>query len=103
MLDLCCGPGRFSIELAKRGFRVTGVDRTRFLLGKAKSREKKAGVKVEWVESDMRDFVRPGAFDLALSMFTSFGYFDDKADDLRVLRQVCESLKPGGEIGRAHV
>ena len=44
----------------------------------------------------MRDFVRPGAFDLAISMFTSFGYFDDKSDDLLVLRQLRESLRPGG-------
>jgi SAM-dependent methyltransferase len=96
VLDLCSGPGRCSVELAKRGFRVTGVDRTRFLMNKAKARAKAANVKVEWVASDMRDFVRPGAFDLALSLFTSFGYFDEKSEDRRVLRNVFESLKPGG-------
>lgn len=96
VLDLCCGPGRFAIALAKRKFRVTGVDRTRYFLTRARARAKALGVTVEWVRQDMRDFVRPGAFDLALSMFTSFGYFDDKEEDLRVLRQVRESLKPGG-------
>ena len=96
VLDLCCGPGRFSTALARRGCRVTGVDRTPFLLNKARRRARAAKVAVEWVRQDMRDFVRPGAFDLALSMFTSFGYFDDPAEDLVVLRHLRESLKPGG-------
>lgn len=95
-LDLCCGPGRFSIALAKRGYRVTGVDRTRFLLNKARARARSAKAKVEWVTSDMRDFVRPGAFDLVISMFTSFGYFEKEGDDQRVLRNISESLRPGG-------
>ncbi|KAF0243395.1 MAG: type 11 [Planctomycetota bacterium] len=96
VLDLCSGPGRCSVELAKRGYRVTGVDRTRFLMKKAKARAKAARVMVEWVESDMRDFVRPDSFDLAISLFTSFGYFDDKDEDMTVLRNVFDSLKPGG-------
>ncbi|MGE5179470.1 MAG: class I SAM-dependent methyltransferase [Bacteroidota bacterium] len=96
VLDLCCGPGRFAVELAKRKLRVTGVDRTRFLLAKARAKARAARVSVEWVREDMRDFVRPSAYDLAISMFTSFGYFDDKGEDLLVLRHVHESLKPGG-------
>ena len=96
VLDLCCGPGRFSVALAKRGFRVTGVDRTKFLLAKARARARAARARVEWVQQDMRDFERPGAFDLAISMFTSFGYFADKQEDRRVLRHVLQSLKPRG-------
>ena len=96
VLDLCCGPGRVSIALAKRGYRVTGVDRTRYLLTKARARAKSRRATVEWIRKDMRDFVRPAAFDLALSMHTSFGYFDDKREDVRVLGHVLESLKPGG-------
>lgn len=96
VLDLCCGPGRHSIALAKRGFQVTGVDRTRFLLNKARRSAKSARAKVEFVRSDMRDFVRPGAFRLALNLFTSFGYFDRKDDDRRAARNIFESLQPGG-------
>ncbi len=95
-LDLCCGPGRCSVALAGNGFKVTGVDRTAFLLNKARARARAAKVKIEWVRSDMRDFRRPNAFDLAISMFTSFGYFDDKREDLLVLGNILESLKPGG-------
>lgn len=96
VLDLGCGVGRVSIPLAKRGFRVTGVDRTRYYLSRARARARAARVSVEWVRADMRDFLRPGAFDLAISMYTSFGYFDDKGEDARVLRNVFESLRPGG-------
>jgi SAM-dependent methyltransferase len=96
VLDLCCGPGRFAIALAKRRYGVTGVDRTRFFLERARARARAAGVRVEWVHQDMRDFARPDSFDLALSMYTSFGYFDDKDEDLRVLGNVLESLRPGG-------
>ncbi len=96
VLDLCCGPGRYAIALAQAGLRVTGVDRTKYLLDKARARARAARVKIEWVQADMRDFVRPGAFDLVLSMFTSFGYFDDKQDDLRVLGKLFTSLKAGG-------
>jgi len=94
VLDLCCGPARHALVLAQRGFEVTGVDRSDFLL--AKARERAAGTGVELVRSDMREFVRPNTFDLALSLFTSFGYFESRDDDLAVLRNIRASLKTGG-------
>ena len=96
VLDLCCGPGRCSMALAKRGFSVTGVDRTKYLLDKARARATAEGVKIEWVQKDMRDFVRADSFALVLSMFTSFGYFDDQREDLMVLENMLASLQPGG-------
>lgn len=95
-LDLCCGPGRCSIALANAGFSVTGVDRTKFLLDKARGKARATRARVEWIHMDMRDFTRDAAFDLVINMFTSFGYFDDKDEDLLVLRNVFDSLKPGG-------
>jgi SAM-dependent methyltransferase len=95
-LDLCCGPGRCSVALAQRGFAVTGVDRTKYLLDKARARARAAKVKIKWVQQDMRDFVRPDSFDLVLSMFTSFGYFDNKKDDITVLENMFASLRSGG-------
>jgi len=96
VLDLCCGPGRCSIALAKKGFRVTGVDKTTYLLNKARAQAKAAHLNIEWVRKDMRDFVRPASFALVLSMFTSFGYFDDRQDDRTVLENMFTSLEPGG-------
>jgi SAM-dependent methyltransferase len=97
-LDLGCGPGRHAIPLARRGFRVTAVDLSPFHLAKARERAEVARVAVEFVQSDMRAFVRADAFDLAVNLFTSFGYFEDPADDLRVLRHVHHSLRPGGVL-----
>jgi SAM-dependent methyltransferase len=95
-LDLCCGPGRCSVALAGRGFSVTGVDRSRFLLAKARARARAEKQKIEWIHEDMRNFVRPDAYDLALSMFTSFGYFETRGEDSAVLAKVFRSLRRGG-------
>jgi SAM-dependent methyltransferase len=96
ILDLACGPGRHSVVLAKKGFRVTGVDLSPFLLAKARERAASAGVEIEWIHDDMRSFSRPEAFDLCLSLFTSFGYFENKQDDMAVLRNIHGGLFPGG-------
>ena len=95
VLDLCCGPGRHSVLLARQGAQVTGVDRSPFLLAKARTRAASEKLNIEWVQSDMRSFVRPDSFDLAINLFTSFGYFED-AENLTVLRNVFSSLTPGG-------
>jgi len=96
VLDLCCGPGRHSVELARRGFTVTGVDLSPFLLGKARERGGEAVLSIDWVQEDMRNFRRPESFDLACSLFTSFGYFEQEDDDLKVLRNIHASLKADG-------
>jgi SAM-dependent methyltransferase len=98
VLDLCCGPGRHTLILAQRGIRVTAVDRTEFLLNLARAEAGRLGLEVEFILEDMRQFVRPGAYHLVLSMFTSFGYFEDPGDDLRVLQNAVHSLRPGGAI-----
>lgn len=98
LLDLCCGPGRYAIAMARRGFAVTGVDRSSMLLETAERLASIQGLRIEWVRSDMRDFVRPGSYDLALSMFTSFGYFESHDDNLQVLRNLRASLRPGGRL-----
>ena len=97
-LDLCCGPGRHAIPLAKHGFAVTGVDLTPHLLEQAKQRADEAKVAVEWVEQDMREFVRPGAFDLILNLFTSFGYFQTEAEEMKTLKNMVESLTDDGVV-----
>ena len=98
VVDLACGAGRHAIPMAQQGMRVTGVDRTTWLLGQARARASAAGVDVEWVESDLRQFERPEAFELAVNLFTSFGYFEDADDNLRVLRSAHASLRPGGTL-----
>lgn len=97
VLDLPCGTGRHAVAWAERGHRVTGVDRSEAYLSLAKERAAARGAEVELVRADMREFVRPESFDLALNLFTSLGYFADPADDVRVLRNLLASLVPGGK------
>lgn len=98
VLDLCCGPGRHSLELARRGFAVTGVDITPRHVDQARAQAAEEGLNAEFVEADVRTFSRPEAFDAAICMFTSFGYFDDLNDDRRVLQNAADSLRPGGAL-----
>lgn len=98
VLDLCCGPGRHSVPLSKKGFRVTGVDLQPMLMEKARVYSAKENVTVEYVEENMLTFKRLHSFDLVISMFSSFGYFSDPDDDIRVINNVYDSLKPGGKL-----
>ena len=98
VLDLCCGPGRHSVALARRGFDVTGVDRSRYLLEKAGEPAAGSGVEVEWIEADMRRFSRPDSFDLVISLYTSFGYFENRDNDNHVLEGIYQNLAPGGVV-----
>jgi len=96
VLDMACGPGRHSVEFARRGYEVTGVDRSAFLLDHARSQAKRDGVEVEWLENDMRRFRRPASYDLGLSLYTSFGFFERAEDNESVLHNLQASLKSGG-------
>lgn len=99
VLDMPCGVGRHSIELARRGARVTAVDLTPPLLDIARQRADEAGVDVTFEQGDMRTYSpEPGAFDLALSLFSSLGYSCDRADDVATLRNHRTALRPGGAL-----
>lgn len=98
ILDLCCGVGRHSIALAKRGFNVTAVDRTERYLKKARERAKKERVKIEFVKSDMREFCRPNTYNGIINLFTSFGYFKNKEDDRKVVQNMFDSLRRRGKL-----
>lgn len=97
VLDLPCGPGRHSVPMARIGHRVTAVDITPSYLDEVRSRIEE-GFSLDVVQADMREFVRPAAFDLILNLYHSFGYFDDPEDDRRVLRNMAASLRPGGVL-----
>jgi SAM-dependent methyltransferase len=98
LLDLCCGFGRVTLELAGRGFACTGVDITPGYLDTAREDAAVENLDIEYIQADMRDFVRPGFFDLAVNLYISFGYFADPLDDKRVLKNVYDSLKSGGAL-----
>jgi len=97
-LDLCCGFGRISAELARRGFSVTGVDITESYLQTAKEEASLEKLNIEYIKADAREFVRQDFFDLAVNLYISFGYFENQKDDLLLARNVYKSLKNGGSF-----
>ncbi|MBI2083567.1 MAG: methyltransferase domain-containing protein [Deltaproteobacteria bacterium] len=98
LLDLPCGVGRHTLELARREFRVTAVDLNPSMLHQARWLARRFGVSPEFVREDMRRFVRPGTFDGVVNLGSSFGYFSDPADDLKVVENALRSLRRGGSL-----
>ncbi|MBI3158370.1 MAG: methyltransferase domain-containing protein [Chloroflexi bacterium] len=100
ILDLCCGQGRHTLEMARRGLHyVEGLDRSQYLIGRARSRAKKEGLSVKFREGDARKLPQPAdSFDVVMVMGNSFGYFDTVEDDLQVLEEIFRVLKPGGRL-----
>jgi len=98
ILDLCCGEGRHTVALARRGYRMTGLDLSALHLRLARRAAKEAGVAVRWHRADMRDIPWSGEFDAVINLFTAFGYFDDDEEDFRVLDAVSRALRPAGRL-----
>jgi len=97
VLDLGCGIGRHTKELARRGFKVTGVDITRLYLDKARIEAKQEDLNIEYIQDDMRKFKMNNKFDAVINLCTSgLSYFENIEEDRQVIRNACDSLKPGG-------
>ena len=100
VLDLACGVGRHAIELAKHGYRVTGVDMSPTFVERAEELAGEAGVSdaTDFVVGDMRtvaDDLRDEQFDAVVNLFSSFGFYDDDTSQ-RVLEQCLRLVRPDG-------
>lgn len=95
ILDLACGTGRHAVVLSRGAARVVGLDLSAPLLARARARRAEPAPAL--VRADMRrlPFAR-SAFGAVVNFFTSFGYFEEPADDVRVLSEVARLLAPGG-------
>ncbi|CAM4360376.1 class I SAM-dependent methyltransferase [Paenibacillus tarimensis] len=97
VLDVGCGMGRHALALHDLGFRVTGMDLSEQLLAEARARDTEGSVR--WERGDMRCLpFADGQFDGTVNFFTSFGYFEDEADNRTVIRELRRVLKPGGRF-----
>jgi SAM-dependent methyltransferase/predicted enzyme related to lactoylglutathione lyase len=99
VLDVGCGTGRHAVELARHGFRVTGVDISPGMLAEAKKRASEAGVEVAWVQADAARFTLEGRFDAAICLcegaFGLLGTADDSLEQpLAILGNISRLLKP---------
>lgn len=91
--DLCCGKGRHSVYLNKKGYNVIGTDLSEQSILEA---DKCANDTLEFYTHDMRKLFRTNYFDVVFNLFTSFGYFENRNDDLNVFSSIAKSLKPNG-------
>lgn len=103
ILDVGCGTGRHAVELARRGYAVTGVDLSAGMLAEAEQAAKAAGVSVEWVQANATTFAFPGRFDAAICLcegaFGLLGRADDPFEQpLAILRNIAQSLKPQAKV-----
>jgi D-alanine-D-alanine ligase len=100
ILDMCCGQGRHVLELARRGFRnLYGVDRSHYLISRARRTAKRQGSSVSFSEGDARKLrFADNHFDFVFLGGNSFGYFETVEDDLAVLAELRRVLKPGGQL-----
>ena len=100
VLDVGCGTGRHAVELARRGYAVTGLDLSSEMLARAADAARAANVTIEWIHSNATRFALPRKYDAAVCLcegaFGLLGQDDDPIDQpLAILRNIARSLKPG--------
>ncbi len=95
MLDIACGEGRFAVQLAARGYDVTGIDLSHNAIEKAKAYEHD---RLHFFIHDMRLPFYINYFDYAFNFFTSFGYFKHDRDNISAAKSFSKALKPGGTL-----
>ncbi|MFM7913109.1 MAG: class I SAM-dependent methyltransferase, partial [Bacteroidota bacterium] len=100
ILDLGCGWGRHTRSFAELGYTTTGLDLSPRLIAKAQENfiqpNNPISERMKFYIGDMRDFQLNTDFDAVVNLFTSFGYFDDKNQDLKVLGNANRHLKEDG-------
>lgn len=102
ILDVGCGTGRHAVELARKGYAVTGIDLSSGMLAQARDKAKAAQVAVEWIQDNACTFSLDKQFDAVICIcegsFGLLGGADDANEQpLAILRNVCRSLKPGSK------
>jgi SAM-dependent methyltransferase len=93
LLDIACGRGRHSLYLNEQGYDVTGIDLSPESIAYVRQFENK---RLHFFEHDMRQVFRTDAFDYALNLFTSFGYFETDAENIQTVCAAAIALKGKG-------
>lgn len=98
ILDAGCGLGRISVELAALGLDVTGVDIIQSELDAARESAEAEGVPLALINHDLRSFQAREQFDCAINLYTSFGYCATIEEDMKILKNIADSVKTGGTL-----
>ncbi len=96
ILDLACGTGGPTLELARRGYLVTGLDLHEEMLRVARRKARESGLRAEFVQGDARELSYKEEFDAVTMFFTSLSYMTDPRDLSAMLRGIHRALRPGG-------
>jgi SAM-dependent methyltransferase len=96
ILDLACGTGSLTLELAKRGYDMIGIDLSPDMLSRAVEKTDLSGVSPLWVCQDMRSFELYGSVDIILCTMDSLNYILDMNDMRDVFGLAGNYLNPGG-------
>ncbi len=103
IIDIGCGTGRHSLELARRGYKVTGLDLSSKMLEEAKKVSEAEILEIEFIRADAADFSLENSFDGAISICEgAFGLLSVNDDtfkrDQKILENICHVLKPGAKL-----
>ena len=96
ILELCCGTGRLTIPIAKDGYNIKGVDYTLSMLERAKEKAFQAGLKIDFIEADIRGLNLEEKFDLIFIPFNSIHHLYKNEDLFDTLKVVRNHLKEKG-------
>ena len=98
ILDLACGYGRHSVELARRGYEVTGVDITKDYIDAANDQAARESLEVTFICDDIRNIDVTGEFDVVINVADgAIGYLEDDEENLKIFDRISNALKPGGK------
>lgn len=98
IVDACCGYGRYALEFARAGLKVTAFDLCEPLVMELDSAAARCGLPVETHCADVRAFAVPRQYDAVVLLFAAIGYFDDPQVDVATLRNIVRLLRPGGRF-----
>ncbi|MEB2490482.1 class I SAM-dependent DNA methyltransferase [Peribacillus frigoritolerans] len=96
VLDLACGTGEMTVELAQHGFEVTGVDLSDEMLLVANEKAVKLGLSIPLFQQNMAELEGLGQFDCVTIFCDSLNYLRDEEDIVKTFSRVHEHLKDGG-------
>lgn len=98
VLDIGCGYGRITLELAKLGADMTGLDEASHLLEQGREDASSAKMNIKYVKGDMRDLPWHNTFDAVIMWYTTFGIFDDEEENEKVVFQATKAIRARGQM-----